>query len=247
MPKHAATASPARADGVTSSAAASKKAKRSAGDDDSDKTPYEKYFARLTAFQEEGGYLGQMLIEGISRSGDDSEDEEEDYDSDGDGDDNKARNAKLTEEQMASLRFVLITQNRADQLDAMREYILGDQADDGILMFNTSFSYGIHDGFYSFKSDMYAKKAKTWAKKFDLLFAYTYHLQEYDVWMHDNEGDMEDMVKDLAKLWKKLLAKDDAALGIDAEYTRPGVLALLEQFRKKTEQVDYCNFQFKYN
>ena len=65
--------------------------------------------------------------------------------------------------------------------------------------------------------------------------------------MHDNEGDMGDMVKDLAKLWKKLLAKDDSTLGIDAEYTRPGILAMLKQFKDKLEDVEYLSFKFKYN
>ena len=248
MPKNAAAASPARANG--SSAASKKKAKTSssAADETKEKTPYDAFFERLTAFQEEHNFLGQMLIKGIPRSSGDDSDEEEDeeYDSD-DEDAEKAYNAKLTAEQMAGLRFVLITQNRADQLDAMREYVLGDQADDGILMFNTSFSYGIRDGFYAFQSGMYAKKAKSWSQKFDLLFAYTYNLQEYDVWMHDNEGDMGDMVKDLAKLWKKLLAKDDSTLGIDKEYTRPGILAMLEQFKDKLEDVEYLSFKFKYN
>ena len=65
--------------------------------------------------------------------------------------------------------------------------------------------------------------------------------------MHDNEGDMGDMVKDLAKLWKKLLAKDDSTLGIDKEYTRPGILAMVEQFKDKVEDVEYLDFKFKYN
>ena len=245
MPKNAAAASPARADG--SSAASKKKKAKSADEESKEKTPYDAFFERLTAFQEEHNFLGQMLIKGIPRSsGDDSGEEDEEYDSD-DEEAEKAYNAKLTSEQMAGLRFVLITQNRADQLDAMREYVLGDQANDGILMFNTSYSYGIRDGFYAFQSGVYAKKAKTWSQKLDLLFAYTYNLQEYDVWMHDNEGDMGDMVKDLAKLWKKILAKDDATLGIDAEYTRKGILAMLEQFKDKVEDVEYCSFKFKYN
>uniref|UniRef100_A0A7S0ACX6 Uncharacterized protein n=1 Tax=Minutocellus polymorphus TaxID=265543 RepID=A0A7S0ACX6_9STRA len=243
MPKNAAAASPARADG--SASAASKKKAKKGGDTKDETTPYDKYFKHLTAFQDKHDFLGQMLIKGVSRSGGGDSDDE-DYDAYG-SDDEEAFNAKLTDEQMAGLRFVLITQNRSDQLDAMREYVLGDQANDGILMFNTSFSYGIHDGFYLLKSGMYAKKAKTSSQKFDLLFAYTYTLKEYDVWMHDNEGDMEDMVKDLAKLWKKLLSQDDSALGIDAEYTRPGVLALLEQFKDKVEDVDHCSFKFKYN
>ena len=237
MPKHVATASPPKADGTTS-AESNKRAKisPSAADDSTEKTPFDRHWDALNAFQKDSNFLGSMLIKGIS------------YDEEVDSDDEeatKAYHATLTTEQMADLRFVLITQNRSDQLDAMREYILGDQASDG-LMFTTSFSYGIYDGFYSFKSDIYGKK-RSWSEKFDLLFAYTYFLKQYDVWMHDNEGDMCDMVKDLASLWKRLLAKDDATLGIDSEYTRPGVLAMLQQFKDALGDLPDYNYTFKYN
>ena len=222
MPKRAAESSPARKGGDD------------ANDDKKNEkeTPYDAYFARQEAVQnaQPTKILGQMLIKGIPRS-DDS-----DYEEDSDEDEGK-NNSKFTEEQMASLRFVLITQSRADKLDEMREFVLGDQAHDGILMFNTSFSYGIRDGFYDFKGRRYAK-AKTFSEKFDLLFAYTYNLKEYDVWMQDNEGDMDGMVRDLAKMWKALLKKDNATLGIDPEYTRPGILELLESFKEAVEESE---------
>lgn len=43
---------------------------------------------------------------------------------------------------------------------------------------------------------------------------------------------MEEAIKSVAAAWKKLLANSDAALGIDAEFTRPGVMALLEKVAK---------------
>ena len=55
---------------------------------------------------------------------------------------------------------------------------------------------------------------------------------------------MEDMVAGLAALWKRLLKNDDEKLGIDKEYTRPGVLALLEDFKSDLDDVDLeFNFQ----
>ena len=232
MPKNAATTSPTRADGTTST---SKKAKTATADNE--KTPHERYFDTLFAFRKEHKFLGTMLIKGIDSEDEEIESEEEDA----------AFHASLTTEQMAGMRFVLITQNRSDQLDAMRKYILGKQANYGVLMFNTSFSYTIHDGFYTFKSNIYNRK-RSWSEKFDVLFAYTYNLKRYDVWMQDNEGDMSDMVKNLALMWKKLLVKDDATLGIDSEYTRPGVEAMLEQFRGDLEGcMEEYGYSFEYN
>lgn len=64
--------------------------------------------------------------------------------------------------------------------------------------------------------------------------------------MHDNEGGMEDMVKKLGALWKKVLAKSDADLGIDSEYTRPGALALVQDFKEALDDHSDYNYRFKY-
>ena len=78
--------------------------------------------------------------------------------------------------------------------------------------------------------------------------AYTYQLWENYVWMVDNEGDMHEFVEDLAAMWKKLLQKSDADLGIDAEYTRPGALALLQVFAEKLEDCDAdLSFRFQFD
>ena len=84
------------------------------------------------------------------------------------------------------------------------------------------------------------------AKRFDMLLSLTMVLDEFDVWMHDHEVDFlqtaPKLLARLAKLWKATLAKSDAALGIDVEYTRKGVHAMLEGFQRNVERIDTCGF-----
>ena len=127
----------------------------------------------------------------------------------------------------------------------MHDFILEDQADDCIKMFSTSFSYHIHGSFYDIKRRR--SNLKSWSQKFDLLFAYTFTIGRWDSWMWDNEGGLNDMVKELARLWKSTLKKSDEDLGIDGEYTRPGVIALLDQFKKDIESPEgYEPFKFNF-
>ena len=84
-----------------------------------------------------------------------------------------------------------------------------------------------------------ALKKATVPQQFDELFALTYSLNSFDFWMHDNEcwekgGALEKAMKALGKAWRDMLKQSDAVLGIDAEYTRPGIEALLT---KLTEEV----------
>ena len=66
------------------------------------------------------------------------------------------------------------------------------------------------------------------------------HSQDFDFWMHDNEcwepgQELEKAIKALAKAWRDMLRRSDAELGIDAEYTRPGIEALLGQLQDHFE------------
>ena len=63
----------------------------------------------------------------------------------------------------------------------------------------------------------------------------TYAIHYNNMWFNDNEfweeGDLvESSCEKLAAAWKKLLAHSDEELGIDPEFTRPGIEALLENF-----------------
>ena len=73
-----------------------------------------------------------------------------------------------------------------------------------------------------------------------MLLGFTDSIKEFDTWIHDHELGWggEKMTASLARMWKNLLAKSDGELGIDAEFTRPGVICLLEQFRAMVESAD---------
>eukprot|EP00984_Skeletonema_dohrnii_P020833 scaffold10261_cov70-Skeletonema_dohrnii-CCMP3373.AAC.1 len=135
---------------------------------------------------------------------------------------------------MATMRHVFITEKRQSLLDEMEQYVLGDQVDHDIMMFGTSFSYEVLDNFNRYKSTSW-KELETPSNRFDSLFAYTFNLRQYDVWMHDNEGGMQGMLTDLAKMWNTLLKNSDEALEIDGEYTRHGVIQLLNDFKEAVE------------
>ena len=80
-----------------------------------------------------------------------------------------------------------------------------------------------------------AGRVRSLSARFDRLFALTWALRLNDYWMHDNEcyaegGECETALNALAEAWKALLKKSDAELGIDAEFTRPGVAAMLDSF-----------------
>ena len=199
------------------------------------KTPYDEYFEAFDKVQKRNPkIIGPMMIRGITKTrGEDSDSEGLDDDDEEEEEDT----SKYTAEEMAALRYVFITKEREFHLDTMRDFVLGEKANSAILMFTTSFSYEIRDGFYEYRN-MSWKQLKTPAEKFDSLFAYTYLLKMYDTWMHDNEGDMEEVGEGLAALWKGLLKNSDEKLGIDPEYSRPGVIALLDDFKSDLERAD---------
>eukprot|EP00038_Savillea_parva_P014515 m.216293 g.216293 ORF g.216293 m.216293 type:complete len:120 (-) comp28271_c0_seq1:218-577(-) len=88
-----------------------------------------------------------------------------------------------------------------------------------------------------------ALKKPTGPGKFDALFALTSALKDYDCWMNDNEcwqpgEQLEKSIAILATAWRSLLKKSDTELGIDAEFTRPGIEALLEQFEQELKECE---------
>eukprot|EP00497_Spongosphaera_streptacantha_P002656 TRINITY_DN3250_c0_g1_i1.p1 TRINITY_DN3250_c0_g1~~TRINITY_DN3250_c0_g1_i1.p1 ORF type:complete len:152 (-),score=44.95 TRINITY_DN3250_c0_g1_i1:27-482(-) len=109
--------------------------------------------------------------------------------------------------------------------------ILGDQFGDCVMMFNTSFSYhivaSINDLVLEFEAET------EWKGKLDALFAYTHTIKQHDCWIHDHEvgWDGPEMLSILGRLWKETLSKSNTLLGIDSEFTRPGIVSLLEQFK----------------
>ena len=96
-----------------------------------------------------------------------------------------------------------------------------------------------------------AMKLKTNSQKFDAIFALTYFLNLMDSWMNDNElsgegEELEQVITLLGQTWKQLLQKSNEELGIDGEYTRQGIEALLEKFEEKVDECECINNSFEW-
>ena len=145
-----------------------------------------------------------------------------------------------TEETMAGVRLMMITQERDDALKhafVCCEDSDADSDDSNCARFyNTAAGnevvFGIKDEVKKATSSKLTKP-----QKFDRLCMLTHALLQEDTWSRDNEcwdeGDeMQSACKKLAASWKKLLGENAAAdLGVDEEFTEPGVHALLEDFQ----------------
>jgi len=94
-------------------------------------------------------------------------------------------------------------------------------------------------------------KLKTSAQKFDAMFALTYCLNDSNCWMHDNEcygedEELEQVIKQIGMTWKTLLSKSNEELGIDGDYTRKGIEALLEKFEESVDECECINSSFEW-
>ena len=78
----------------------------------------------------------------------------------------------------------------------------------------------------------------------DLNHKYTNYISMYTTGWCD--GELEHAIKKLAGAWKRMLKRSNAELGIDAEYTRPGVEALLEKFEGVCNDFDGRDLSFKW-
>jgi uncharacterized protein YqeY len=156
----------------------------------------------------------------------------------------------LTEEEVSQLRHVIVTPRRSTCLDKAAEFVTLGQSRDGggWMMFNTSSG---NDVIYDLpKKINSAMRKKTIPERFDHLFALTYKLHQYDFWLRDNEmwdddGELQTAIKLLGRSWKNLLRKSNEELGIDEDFTRPGIEKLLMQFEELVD--DAIQFPFKWD
>ena len=197
-------------------------------------SPKEAHFNRLDEFMEKlDGCLGQMLVVGIENDVDEEEEEEEEY----------------TVEQMSQLRHILITKSRNNAIEEAMDFVTCGQVGDVIMMFNTRTGNNVCFGLPN--EIRKCLKGKSVPAKFDKLFGLTYGLHFHNDWMNDNEcwepgGALNIGIRTLARAWKKLLSHSNEELGIDAEYTRPGIEALLEKLQGAFKDCD-ASSRFPFN
>ena len=216
------------------------KLEEASGAGDTELSPFKRYFQRLNAAVNttaEGPLkgLGRMIIRGMRHTEEEYSDEDEE---EGEEESQEKDEDEWTEEEVNYMRWIIITQRRADALEHAAELVLGEQAHESFLSFNTSFSYEVMESFDEMRQEY--SRTSDWGARFDMLFAYTHTIEEQDVWMHDHEVGWggEVWLASLAKLWRAVLKKSDAVLAIDGEFTRPGVIHMLERFKTKVEDIE---------
>lgn len=201
-------------------------------------TAWNRYFSRLDAVDRDATgphkVLGRMIIRGMRHT----EEEDSDEDADEDADEVQKKRDGYSDAELEYMRWVIITQRRADELEHMKEVVLGDDAHADFLVFNTSFSYEVMESFGELQDEY--KNAKGWDAKLDKLFAYTHSIDEHDVWMHDHEVGWggHRFIAALARLWKTVLRQSDVTLRVDSEFSRPGLVNMLERFKAKVEAIE---------
>lgn len=60
-------------------------------------------------------------------------------------------------------------------------------------------------------------------------------------------GKCDQAIRALAKAWRKLLAHSDEELGIDTEYTRPGIVDLLNKFKENIVNIPDQQYRFNWD
>ena len=174
--------------------------------------------------EKEMGTVGRYMVRGIERDEDEEDEEEEEEE--------EKEEKEPTAEELNSIRYILASKAIKDAIDKENKKLLGDQADDDMMMFNTAFSQDAivyMDGLLR-----RVDKQKDLKKKCALLLGGTLALHMYNDWIHDNEFDDGEfaVVKMLGDRWKQLLKKSDKELGIDSEFTRPAILCVLQGMKK---------------
>ena len=196
------------------------------------KSPFlQAYCDRLSQVIKRCGAEGSTMIVGMRRA----EDEDEDYDEDEEIDE-----AVATEAQVATLRHVVMTKRRTALFRTARAFATCGQESDFFVSFSTHTGGTIVGGVPG--EVRKAMRRATLPERFDSLLALTYHLNHFDDWINDNDVPEQcgAALRGLAAAWKGLLAHDDAALGIDPDFTRPGVEALVAALAGTAESLDYA-------
>ncbi len=194
----------------------------------SSKTPMlDAYFDRLNAVIDANNCDRTLLVKGFEK--DEKEDDERDY----------------SEKELTTLRFFIVN-DRIDKLFTKKHTMVMNFYD---TMGDTSAGNFV---IYTISDEVVkAMKKRTSSEKFDELFSLTVVLNRNHSWLYDNEeyeevegGALRPSVLKLINAWKKLYPLSNADLGIDAEFSRPALQTLLQQFIcLLQEKVGNVNFK----
>lgn len=188
-------------------------------------TPLVKFQRELNGTTKALNMKGYLTVRYIARE------RNEDSEEDGSEEDEP----KFSEKELSTMRFFLINDDRSKLLDTALNFASNGQHNEDFQMYTTTDGNNV-----CLKLESEVKKAmrkKTKPDRINSLFALTHSLMTYDHWIEDNEcwgegGEVDTALQSLAKAWKTLLKESDATLGIDSKYSRPALIALLEDFEE---------------
>lgn len=194
-------------------------------------TPIDAHTKRLTEVTKREHCLGHLLISGIHNE---QHLEHPDY----------------TTELLTSFCHILINHSRDKAIDTATEFLTHSQ-NNGWMTYSLTSGNEICSGIP--REVQKCLQEPSLPLQWDQLFGLTYALKEYDYWIIDNEcgevgGLLEKAIQVLGEAWRNLLKEDNTTLGIDVEYTRPGIEMLLGMLEKKLSEckgTEECVFQWK--
>jgi hypothetical protein len=172
-------------------------------------SPYEVYMERLQQVSHAYGAVGYSLVRPVSRAV-----TEEDY---AEEDSENFDPRRCSQAQVDHVRVIIVTEARQKKMEAMARLVA--EVVDAWRVFAPKY-----------------RNLKSWPLRFDTIVGFTKALKDNHIWMDDDGSDV--MVTGMARLWKTLLRKSNDQLGIDGEFTRPGVMTLLQEFQEQVQAVD---------
>jgi len=185
--------------------------------------PADRYYKQLDEVVARCNGLGVMVVRGlpVKKGQEDAENPEP-----------KKKYEKLTDSDLKALRYIVIDKARDKYLTQIMRQFLGKNYDREWMMFGTSDSFPFIVGI---EEEVYKTSFRPLPERFNRLLAVTTTCDMYDFWYY--RTDMPDeaamVIRLLGFAWMDLLMHTDEELGIDSEFTRPGIEALLRDLAKK--------------
>jgi hypothetical protein len=146
---------------------------------------------------------------------------------------------ELSNEQLTTIRVLIVPIQRQETMDQMGKLILGTNFGRNNIPYDRNFWFSVLKSYDTFKM-FYAQESSDLATRFNLLFGFTFHLSNHPHWMnhHARGWGGEKMVSGLANKWKQLMRCLPGHMGLDIEYSYPAVLCFLEEFKTTVESVN---------
>lgn len=152
------------------------------------------------------------------------------YQNDVDGDGSPST---YTHEECNYIRCIILPPEREAAVEEMAMDVLGDQYGHPVKrIMNPSFTSNVLHAFEAMEQNF--KNKRLWSKKFNILFGFTLTIQQYDSWLNINRTrdrlKVDHMINDIGLMWQRVMKHSSSDLGIDDEFTRPGIEHFLLKF-----------------